>query len=100
EVRIALGDDTLTEVLVPAEDDDTRALGEIIGGLTPAVGARLPIPRGIDEWFEACGRVLRHGVLVAIDYVDDARGLLDRGAHTWVTSKRWRVAAAPPRPRR
>ena len=88
EVRIALGDDTLTEVLVPAEGDDAYALSEITGRLTPAVGARLPIARGIDEWFEACGRVLRHGVVVAIDYVDDARGLLDRGAQNWLRTYR------------
>jgi SAM-dependent MidA family methyltransferase len=88
EVRVALGDDSLTEVLVPAEDDDAGALREITSALTPAAGARLPIPRGIDAWFEACGRVLRHGTMVAIDYVDDARGLLERGAESWLRTYR------------
>jgi SAM-dependent MidA family methyltransferase len=88
EVRIALGDGELTEVLVPAEDDDARALLEVAGGLTIAVGSRLPIPRGIEAWFDACGRVLRDGVIVAIDYVDDASGLLERGPGSWLRTYR------------
>jgi SAM-dependent MidA family methyltransferase len=88
EVRVALEHDALTEMLVPAEDDDARALGEITRGSTPAAGARLPIPRGIDDWFEACGRVLRRGVIVVIDYVDDAQGLLERGAPGWLRTYR------------
>jgi SAM-dependent MidA family methyltransferase len=85
---VALGGDALTEVLVPAADDDSRALTEITTGLSIAPGARLPIPRGIDEWFDACGRVLRRGVIVAIDYVDDAQGLLERGGPSWLRTYR------------
>jgi len=59
-------------------------LAEITEGAAIAHGARLPIPRGIDEWFAACGRVLRHGEIVAIDYVDGARGLLERGVESWL----------------
>jgi len=95
EVRVALragemasGTGELTEVLVPAEAADAHALGEITEGLMVGVGARLPIPRGIDAWFEACGRVLRHGAIVVIDYVDDARGLLERGAASWLRTYR------------
>lgn len=88
EVRVGLGNAELTEVLVPAEDRDARALREITDGLTLAAGTRLPIPRGIEAWFEACGRVLRHGVVVAIDYVDDAQGLLERGAPRWLRTYR------------
>jgi SAM-dependent MidA family methyltransferase len=88
EVRVALANDALTEMLVPAEADDAHALGEITRGMAPAPGARLPIPRGIDEWFGACGRVLRHGEIVVIDYVDDAPGLLERGAQSWLRTYR------------
>jgi NADH dehydrogenase [ubiquinone] 1 alpha subcomplex assembly factor 7 len=88
EVRVALEGDALAELLVPAEDDDAYALSEITRGMTPAAGARLPIPRGIDQWFDACGRVLRHGVIVAIDYVDGAQGLLERGAPSWLRTYR------------
>jgi SAM-dependent MidA family methyltransferase len=63
-------------------------LGEVTAGLEIAAGSRLPIPRGIDEWFEACARVLRHGVILAIDYVDDARGLLERGPESWLRTYR------------
>jgi SAM-dependent MidA family methyltransferase len=80
EVRIALspaGD--FTELLVPAEPGDAEVLTAITDGISVPARSRLPIPRGIDAWFEACGRVLRHGTLVVIDYVDDARGVLGRG---------------------
>ena len=88
EVRVSLADGVLTEILVPAEGVDARALSEITEELSVAAGARLPIARGIDEWFEACGRVLHHGALVAIDYVDDARGLLERGEQSWLRTYR------------
>jgi len=88
EVRVGLGTDELTEVLVPAEEADARALHEITDGMTVAPGARLPIPRGIEAWFAACGRVLLHGVVVAIDYVDDAHGILERGTESWLRTYR------------
>jgi SAM-dependent MidA family methyltransferase len=88
EVRVALGDDELVEVLIPAEEHDARALHEITDGLTVGAGARLPLARGVESWFEACGRVLRHGVIVAIDYVDDAHGLLQRGGDDWLRTYR------------
>jgi SAM-dependent MidA family methyltransferase len=88
EVRVGLEGDGLIEMLVPAEAVDAHALGEITEGLTIAAGARLPIPRGIEEWLEACGRVLRHGAILAIDYVDDARGFLERDAASWLRTYR------------
>ncbi len=81
EVRVALAPTgEFTEVLVPAEDDDARALDAITVGVAVADGARLPIPRGVDAWFAACHRMLRRGYLVAIDYLDDAEAMLDRGS--------------------
>jgi NADH dehydrogenase [ubiquinone] 1 alpha subcomplex assembly factor 7 len=88
EVRVSSGAGGLVELLVPAEASDAQMLDEITTGLELAAGARLPIPRGIDGWFEACSRVLRHGVILAIDYVDDARGLLERGPESWLRTYR------------
>ena len=83
---------SFAEVLVPAEAGRraTRSTRSPTG-IAVAAGARLPIPRGIDAWFAACGRVLRHGTLVAIDYVDDARGR--------ARARRRRLAAHVPGPR-
>ena len=87
EVRIALAPSgELTEVLVPAEAADAELLGDVTRGVPVPNGSRLPIPRGINAWFAGCGRVLRHGALIAIDYVDDVRGVLERGADTSSTS--------------
>jgi SAM-dependent MidA family methyltransferase len=81
EVRIALAPSgEFTEVLVPAEDDDARALDAITVGVAVPDRARLPIPRGIDAWFAACNRMLQHGFLVAIDYLDDAEAMLERSS--------------------
>jgi SAM-dependent MidA family methyltransferase len=93
EVRVGLGgsgfdEGGLEEVLVPAAEADARRLAEIADGTVVAEGSRLPIPRGLDEWFAGCGRVLRHGELVVIDYVDDARGLLERGPASWLRTYR------------
>jgi SAM-dependent MidA family methyltransferase len=89
EVRITLASSGgLSEVLVPAEAADARALDAITEGVAVPPGARLPIPRGIDAWFAACGRVLHRGTLFAIDYVDDVRGMLQRGANDWLRTYR------------
>ena len=89
EVRIALTPaGGFAEVVVPAEPGDARALDAITDGVVVPVHARLPIPRGIDGWLEACGQMLRHGTLIAIDYVDDARGLLARGPSSWMRTYR------------
>jgi SAM-dependent MidA family methyltransferase len=96
EVRVGLAGNGLEEVLVPAAETDARRLASITDGISLAVGARLPIPRGIDEWFAACGRVLRHGELVVIDYVDDARGLVERGPESWLRTYRAHDRGAAP----
>ena len=56
--------------------------------MTIAAGARLPIPRGIEAWLAACHRVLRHGVILAIDYVDGVNGLLQRETEGWLRTYR------------
>jgi SAM-dependent MidA family methyltransferase len=92
EVRIGLAaTGEFIEVFVPAEDDDARALDAIAVATALPAGTRLPIPRGIDAWFELCARMLRHGTLVAIDYLDDAQAVLDRraeGSGGWLRTYR------------
>lgn len=88
EVRVALDHDDFVEVLVPAPHDEASALAQVCDQSTPEVGARLPIPRGIDAWIAACSRVLRRGTIVALDYVDDGAGLLARGAASWLRTYR------------
>jgi SAM-dependent MidA family methyltransferase len=95
-IEVAPGDDRLEEVFVPAAETDAHRLAAITDGSALAVGVRLPIPRGIDEWFAACGRALRHGELVVIDYVDDARGLVERGPESWLRTYRAHDRGAAP----
>jgi len=88
EIRITVDDDGFSEVRVPAEPDDARALDEVTAEVAVTEGARLPIPRDLDAWFEACGRMLRRGRLLAIDYVDDAAGVVRRGEAGWLRTYR------------
>jgi SAM-dependent MidA family methyltransferase len=88
EVRVAREERGFAEVLVPAAPADARALDATVEGLAAPVGARLPIPRGIDAWIASCARTLLHGSLVVIDYVDDAAGLVARGAGGWLRTYR------------
>jgi NADH dehydrogenase [ubiquinone] 1 alpha subcomplex assembly factor 7 len=97
EVRIAFTPaDGFREVLVPAETDDARALDAAVDGIAVVDAARLPIPRGIDAWFAACGQMLRHGTLVVIDYLDGARGILGRGNNDWLRTYRAHERGASP----
>jgi SAM-dependent MidA family methyltransferase len=96
EVRVAREQHRFAEVLVPAEPGDARALDSVVAGASVPVGARLPIPRGLDAWIAACGRVLRDGTLVVIDYVDDAAGLVARGAEGWLRTYRSHERGGPP----
>jgi SAM-dependent MidA family methyltransferase len=79
EVRVALQGDAFVEVVVPATLADEQELQRLFApGLVPP-GARVPIPRGIDAWFAACGRALHEGALVLIDYIVDVEELMARG---------------------
>ncbi|GIU85687.1 MAG: ATP synthase subunit beta [Acidimicrobiia bacterium] len=67
EVRVGVGaDGALCEVLVPLPDPPP------VGDHVPVAGVRVPIPRGLDAWVDACGAVLRRGFLVVVDYVMEA----------------------------
>jgi SAM-dependent MidA family methyltransferase len=98
EVRVATATTGgFEEVLVPAEPNDADALGAVTEGLSVQTGARLPIARGIDAWFSACARMLRHGAVIAFDYMDDARGILERGgADGWLRTYRAHARGGAP----
>jgi SAM-dependent MidA family methyltransferase len=96
EVRVAREQHGFAEVLVPAEPGDARALDAAVAGVAVPAGARLPIPRGLDAWIAACGRVLREGTLVVIDYVDGAAGLVTRGVDAWLRTYRAHERGGPP----
>lgn len=66
EVRVGVDDGgALHEVLVPLPEPPP------IGDHVPVPGDRVPIPRALDAWIDACGRVLRRGYLAVVDYVMD-----------------------------
>src|SRR5262249_14101057 len=46
------------EILVPAREPDVSRLITCTEGAALKAGARLPIGRGIDEWFRQCGAAL------------------------------------------
>lgn len=96
EIRITVDDDRFFEVRVPAEPVDVRALDDINAELAVAEGTRLPIPRGLDAWVSACGRMLRRGTLIAIDYVDDAAGIARRGEAGWLRTYRAHARGGSP----
>jgi SAM-dependent MidA family methyltransferase len=96
EVRVAREQHGFAEVLVPAEPGDARALDAAVEGVTVAEGVRLPIPRGADQWLADCARVLHGGSLVVFDYVDDAAGIVARGADGWLRTYRAHERGGPP----
>jgi SAM-dependent MidA family methyltransferase len=67
------------EILVPAQEVDAQRLHMLTDGVAVEAGARLPIARGIDEWFRQCGAVLRNGWCCVVDYAAPAAELLARG---------------------
>jgi SAM-dependent MidA family methyltransferase len=81
EVRVGLdGDGGFVELLVPAADDDAAELARVVEGHDLPHGLRLPIPRGMRDWFRECDGVLRRGFLLLVDYVVDLDELVARGA--------------------
>jgi SAM-dependent MidA family methyltransferase len=76
------------EVEVPAAPGIARAADDVASGAEVPHGARLPVPTGMASWVEACGRMLRRGFLVVIDYADRVASLSRRGQHEWLRTYR------------
>ena len=99
EVRVGLDDaGEFVETVVPAQPADEVALVRATSGLSPAAGARLPIPRGIEDWLCAVASTLRRGYLVVLDTMDTAEGVLARGAGSdgWLRTYRGHAAGGSP----
>jgi len=101
EVRIGLSPDgsgdagAFVEVVVPALPGDAAALERVTDGLSVAVGDRLPIPRGLDDWLRRVATTQRRGYVVLIDTMDTAAGMLARGSESWLRTYRGHAAAGP-----
>ena len=97
EVRVGLNDEgEFVEVVVPTRPGDAAALARITAGAAPpAVGARLPIPRGIEEWLRRVATMLRHGTVVLFDTMDTVAGVLARGDE-WLRTYRAHGRAGDP----
>ena len=54
-----------------------------------APGTRVPIPRGIADWWRECEAVVRHGFVLAIDYTTTVAEL---GARPWLRTYRAHAA--------
>ena len=76
EVRVGAHADGFEEVLVPVELDL---------GWQVAPGTRVPIPRGMNEWWLDCEAVVRHGFVLAVDY---ATSIAELGTRPWLRTYR------------
>ncbi|MCZ7535839.1 MAG: SAM-dependent methyltransferase [Acidimicrobiia bacterium] len=103
EIRVGLAEDVadaptgpasgaprprFVEVAVPAAHEVAAALGTLTAGLDLRAGARLPVPRGLDEWIAESGTALGRGFVLLIDYVVDLERLLGRGPEGWLRTYR------------
>jgi len=85
EVRVGYREpDGFSEVLVPA---DVAPAYEV------AAGTRVPIPRGIEDWWRACEGVVRHGFVLVIDY---ATTLAEIETRPWLRTYRAHSTGSPP----
>jgi SAM-dependent MidA family methyltransferase len=85
EVRVAMPDPgRFAEVRVPFDTD--------LGWDVPA-GTRVPIPRGLVEWWGECEALLHHGFVLAIDYVSTIAQLAER---PWLRTYRAHSRGASP----
>jgi NADH dehydrogenase [ubiquinone] 1 alpha subcomplex assembly factor 7 len=77
EVRVGLSaPDRFEEVLVPTDVD--------LGYTVPA-GTRVPIPRGMEEWWRASDGVVQHGFVLVVDY---ATTIAELGSRPWLRTYR------------
>jgi SAM-dependent MidA family methyltransferase len=85
EVRVGLDDEErLVEALVAAPPELALAADRVASGADVPDGCRLPIPDTTREWLERVAMLLDHGEVLLIDYVDDVRGLVQRGQAEWL----------------
>jgi SAM-dependent MidA family methyltransferase len=97
EVRVGIdAASDFVEVVVPALPTDGATLERITAQAAPAIGDRLPIPRGLDDWLRRVASSLRHGYVVLLDTMDTTAGMLARGYEQWLRTYRGHAAGGPP----
>ena len=97
EVRVGLdGAGEFVEVLVPVLPADEVALSRVTEGIALAVGDRLPIPRGLDDWLRRAASTLHRGYVVLFDTMDTAAGMIARGPDGWLRTYRGHAPGGPP----
>jgi SAM-dependent MidA family methyltransferase len=84
EVRVGGNADAFEEVLVPLEAD-------LAWSVPP--GTRVPIPRGMNEWWLDCEGVVRHGFVLAVDY---ATSIAELATRPWLRTYRQHSAGTDP----
>jgi SAM-dependent MidA family methyltransferase len=91
EVRVGRREpDAFEEVLVPVDAE----LGPLPApGTTRALGTRVPIPRGLQEWWHACEGVVREGFVLVVDY---AVSFDDLAARPWLRTYRGHARGTDP----
>jgi SAM-dependent MidA family methyltransferase len=95
EVRVGVEGATFEEDLVTASDD-LALEADLVAASPMPVGSRLPVPTGVREWLQACGFVLRSGVLVVVDYAATSAELVERGQDGWLRTYRAHERGASP----
>ena len=91
EVRVGhRDDDGFFEVPVPL---DAPFDGGFAPGATIPPGARLPIPRGMQEWWYGCEAAVRHGFVLIVDY---AAPVAEFVARPWLRTYRAHAAGSDP----
>ena len=88
EVRVGLGHTGFVEVAVPASSEVVTTADEVVAGVAVPTGARLPVPTATADWLAECGRALRRGFLVVIDYAATAASLVTLRQDEWLRTFR------------
>src|SRR5260370_1839404 len=88
EVRVGVGDTGFVEVAVPASSEVGAAAAEVAAGVAVPTGGRLPVPTATADGLAECGRALRRGYLVVVDYAADAELLVTVRQDEWLRTYR------------
>jgi SAM-dependent MidA family methyltransferase len=96
EIRVGLGDAGLVEIPVAAPPTLAGAADDVAAGAIIPDGARLPVPTAAVDWLASCAHVLRRGLLVVIDFADEAASLAARGQDQWLRTYRGHQRGAHP----
>ncbi len=86
EIRVGGGDAGFEEVAVPAGEELDALADELLPEAAP--GVRLPVQTGVRDFLDGCGRAIKRGHVVVIDYAAEAATLAERGQRGWLRTYR------------